>query len=139
MQNNIITPPTPAYSNPPITPEFFKPKKFFILNITLGKTTIVQTTIDVDYVVGQLVRLIIPKHNGSRQLNEKLGYVISIPSANQVEIDIDSSINIDDFISSLAPNQPQILAIGDINSGQINSYGRVNLNLHIPGSFINIS
>ena len=139
MQNNIISPPTPVYSNPPIAPEFFKPKRFFISNITLGKTTVVETIIDMDYVVGQLVRLIIPVYNGCRQLNEKSGYVISIPATNQVEIDTDSSINIDNFISSSAPDQPQILAIGNINSGQINSSGRVNLNLYIPGSFRNIS
>ena len=92
----------------------------------------------MNYVVGQLVRLIIPPSFGSRQLNETQGYVISIPSGNQVILNI-NSMNVDLFISSTATTLPQILAIGDINTGAVNSNGRSNNFTYIPGSFINIS
>src|SRR6185436_2925438 len=106
--------------------------------ITLGPTTLVTTTTDCNYVIGQLVRFIIPQANGTRQLNEHTGYVIDIPSANQVTVKIDSS-SYDLFQTSTQPTQPQILAIGNINSGNINSSGNVNLGTYVPGSFLNIS
>jgi hypothetical protein len=34
---------------------------------------------------------------------------------------------------------PQIVAVGDINSGQNMNAGILNLNTYIPGSFINVS
>lgn len=131
--------PVPAYSNVPIQPDNYAPRRFVISAITLGQTTTVTTTEDLNYVVGQLVRLIIPPSFGCRQLNEVTGYVLSIPDVDQVVISIDSSRNVDPYIASSATTQAQILAIGDINSGNINSSGRVNLNVDIPGSFINVS
>ncbi len=135
----LIFGPIPPESNPPIEPQFYQPKQFFIDDITLGQTTTVTTTINHDYVIGQLVRLLIPQANGSRQLSETQSYVIQVPASNQVVLQLDSSVNVDPFISTSAPNQPQILPIGDINSGQINSSGRINNLDYIPGSFINIS
>jgi hypothetical protein len=130
--------PIAAYNNVPIHTEYYQPKFFFISNITLGQTTTVTTTANQDYVIGQECRLIIPPTNGCRQLNEKTGFVISIPSTTQVVLDIDSSRNVDAFQTSSATTQPQILAIGDINTGAINK-GRTNNGTYIPGSFINIS
>jgi hypothetical protein len=83
--------------------------------------------------------LIIPPQNGCRQLNEAQGYVISIPESNQVVLDIDSSHNVDLFTISTARTQPQILAIGDVNTGTINATGSRNTGTYIPGGFINIS
>lgn len=131
--------PTPPYNNPPIKPQYFQPSKFFISNVSLGQTTIVTTTVNNNYVIAQLVRLLIPETSGCFQLNEKLGYVLSIPSSNQVEVGIDSSKNVNLFVSSTSPTQPQIVAVGDINSGITSSTG-VNIpSTNIPGSFINIS
>ena len=135
----LLNGPIPAFNNPPITSQYYKPKQFFISNITLGITTIVTTILNMDYVVGQLVRLLIPFSNGCRELNEVTGYVISIPSTSQVEIAIDSSRNVSQFISSLQPNQPQIVAVGDVNTGHINRFGPKHTKPKIPGSFINIS
>jgi hypothetical protein len=135
----IISYPIPAYSNVPIEPQFYQPSQFFISAIALGKTTVITTTTNVNYVVGQLVRLIIPQYFGCRQLNEKQGYVLSIPSANQIEVNINSSQNVDPYINTTYTTKPQILAIGDINNGLISSTGRVLLSTNIPGSFINIS
>ena len=131
--------PTPPYNNPPIQPQFFQPSMFFISNVVLGRTTLVTTTQDNNYVLGQLVRLIIQKTFGCVQLNESSGYVLSIPQPDQVEVSIDSSRNVDPYIASSANTQSQILAIGDINTGIISSTGRNIPTTNIPGSFINIS
>ncbi len=131
--------PTPPYNNPPIEPKFYKPKMFFISDVVLGQTTLVTTTVNNDYVIGQLVRLIIPKTFGCVQLDETSGYVLSLPQPDQVEVSIDSSQNVDPYIASSASTQSQILAIGDINTGIISSTGRNIPTTNIPGSFINIS
>jgi len=131
--------PIPPFTNLPIAPQNYNPSQFFISAITLGTSTTVTTTVNLNYVIGQLVKLIIPTQFGSRQLNEQEGYVLAIPASNQVVISIDSSKNVDAFKSSPStPTQPQILALGNINQGQINT-GRANNATNIPGSFINVS
>lgn len=142
MTGHSITGPIAPYNNVPIHIEYFKPRQFFIENITLGKTTIITTTTDHDYIIGQLVRLIIPFFSGCRQLNEVEGYVISIPADDQIEADIDSSRNVDLFVTTSNAQQPQILAIGDVNNGIIVSTGQslpINVIPGIPGAFKNIS
>jgi hypothetical protein len=136
---SVISFPIPPYSNLPINAEYYLPNFFFISEVTLGITTTVTTTEDVNFVIGQLVRLIIPTTFGCRQLNGVEGYVISIPAPNQVILSIDSSVNVDPFVSSAATTRPQILAVGDVNNGAINNSGRNNNITFIPGSFINIS
>lgn len=130
--------PIALFNNLPISSQNYNPNQFVISNITLGVQTVVTTSVNHNYVIGQLVRLIVPPAYGSRQLNETEGYVLSIPALNQVSIAIDSSQNVDTFISAGLSNLPQILAIGDINQGQINP-ARTGQNLNIPGSFINVS
>jgi hypothetical protein len=140
MLTGVISYPRPAFQNLPIHAEYYIPSRFVISNVTLGLTTIVTTTINLNYVIGQEVRLIIPPSYGCRQLNSKKGFVISIPSTNQVEIDIDSSQNVDAYIaSSDATEVAQILAIGDINTGATNFHGRNCEKTYIPGSFRDIS
>lgn len=131
--------PQSSYQNPPINPQYFQPSQFFIEDIELGQTTTITTTVDHNYVIGQLCRLLIPQYNGTYQLNEQLGYVESIPSVNEVVLNIDSSVNVGTFMSSTKPNQPQILAVGDIQNGYINSNGLQNNQTAITGSFVNIS
>lgn len=136
--SGVISFPIPPYQNVPITPQYYKPSRFVISAITLGTTTIVTTSVDHNYVVGQECRLIIPPSFGTRQLNEKRGYVISMPSTTQVELNIDS-IGFDPFILSSATTVAQILAIGDINNGYISNTGNIISNPTISGSFENIS
>ncbi len=136
---SVISYPIPAYSNLPIRADFYQPRRFVISNITLGQTTVVTTSVDHDYVIGQEVRLIIPSEFGSYQLNESFGYVLTIPALNQVEISIDSSRNVDSYIAATSNQSPQILAIGDVNTGPINYHGRISNITYIDGSFINIS
>ena len=137
MTNTVITYPIPLYANVNIVSTSYKPSQYFISAITLGYQTIVTTTVDHNYVVGQLVRLLIPNGFGSRQLNEVPGYVISIPATNQVTLDIVSS-NADPFINANLNTKAQIIAVGDVNAGNLNSNG-TTLSLSVPGSFINIS
>jgi len=140
----VISYPIPAYSNVPIKAEYYKPRRFEISGITQGITTIVTTANTQDYTLGQLVRLIIPPTFGIRQLNEKLAYVIEIISTTQVRLNVDSRF-MDPFVNSSATTRPQILAVGDINTGYVNDNGqnRVTINgdtrINIAGSFINIS
>jgi hypothetical protein len=134
----VISYPIPAFQNVPIAPQYFAPSRFVITAVTLGMTTLITTSVNHNYVINQLVRLIIPNTYGCRQLNEQTGYVISIPAANQVQLDI-NSIGIDPFVTSTQTTQPQILAVGDKNNGAINDDGRSYLKPFIPGSFRNIS
>lgn len=138
MINTVLSPPIPPYQNVPIEPQYYIPSRFFISAITLGPTTIVTTTANMNYVIGNQVRLLIPPTFGSRGLNQRTGFVISIPSPTQVELDIFSR-DLDPFILSTVPTQAQIVAIGDCNTGPINAFGRTNQITFIPGSFINIS
>lgn len=139
MSGTVISYPIPPYSNVPIEAQYYQPSRFVISAVTLGSTTTVTTSTNHNYVIGQLVRLIIPPTFGCRQLNEQTGYVLSIPASNQIELSINSSQNVDPYVASTATTVAQTFGIGDGNSGQINSSGRINLNTNIPGSYINIS
>ncbi len=139
-----FNPPKPAYSNPPIQPQYYAPNSFTIASLRIGPTTSVsmkQTFYGStnNFVVGQLVRLLIPSFYGSYQLNNQIGYVIDIPGMNQVTLDI-NSLGSNAFIPTpvYGPTLPQIVAIGDVNTGQIN-IGRTGNLIFVPGSFINIS
>lgn len=133
----VISYPIPPYSNLPIEAQFFLPSRFVISNVTLGNTTIVTTSIPHNYVVSQQVRLLIPVGFGCTQLNNAFGYVISIPSSTQVEININST-GANAYIAATSNQSPQIIAIGDVNTGPTNT-GRTNNQTFISGSFINIS
>ncbi len=135
----VISYPIPPYSNVKIEADFYQPNQFFISTITLGQTTVVTATANMNYVIGQLVRLLIPPSFGCIELNQRQSYVISIPAVNQVELGIDSLQNVSAFTSSSATTQPQIIAVGDVNSGSLNASGRIMTGTFIPGSFINIS
>jgi hypothetical protein len=139
---SAIVGPIPLYSNPPIEPQYFQPWTFAISNVALGVTTLVTLTIpsitSLNYFVGQQVRLIIPPTFGCRQLNQMLGYVLSITLPDQVEININSTMA-DAYIASSATTPAQLQVVGDINTGTINAYGRIYNGTYIPGAFINIS
>lgn len=131
--------PVPPETNPPINADYYLPKKFNISALQLGETTLVTTAQQHDYVIGQLIRLLIPPTYGCVQINGKTGYVVAIPQDDQVRVNI-NSVGSNLFIPSPAfgPTPPQIIAIGDINSGVTNT-GRSNNTTFIPGSFINVS
>ena len=131
--------PIAPESNPPINPQYYQPRRFVISNIALGTTTLVTTSVNHDYVIGQEVKLLIPFPYGSTELNQQFGNVILIPALNQVVVTINST-RASTFIPTptFGLTQAQIIAIGDVNSGQIN-LGRTGNLTFIPGSFIDIS
>lgn len=131
--------PTPPYNNPPIQPLNYKPRRFVISDVTLGQMTLVTTTLPMNYVIGQLVRLLIPKGYGCVQLNQVSGVVLSIPAPNQVLISVDSSTNVNEFLNISGTQVPQIIPVGDFNSGVISPIGPSVPSTGIPGAFINIS
>jgi len=135
---SAIVGPVAPYSNPPINPQYYKPSRFVISDISIGLTTLVTTSIKHNYSIGSEIRLLIPPGYGCRQLNERKGYVVEIPSDTQIVLDINSQF-IDPFVAASLSQSPQTLAVGDINSGIISHSGRVNPVTNIPGSFINIS
>ena len=136
----LIVGPIAPESNPPINPQYYQPSVFNISAISLGPTTTVTTTVNHNYVVGQLVRLLISQLYGAFQLNEQSAYVISIPAANQVVLNLDSTkSNVFVANPSSGSTQPQIVAVGDVNTGQINANGPSQVTTYIPGSFIDIS
>lgn len=135
----LMSGPIAPENNPPINPQFYQPRVFNIASIVNGTSTLVTTTVDHDYVIGQEVRFLISQLYSERQLNQRTGLVIAIPNTNQVVVNIDSSL-FDTFVPNTSSDttQPQIVAIGDVNSGQINT-GRTGNLTYIPGSFIDIS
>lgn len=135
----MVSGPIPPFSNLPIAAQNYQPSRFVISAIALGFTTIVTTSVNHNYVLNQLCRLIIPPTFGCRQLNESQGYVLSIPSSTQVELSINSSQNVDPFVLSSATTVAQILAIGDISNGFVSSTGVQIPSVTVPGAFINIS
>lgn len=140
----LLNGPIPPFNNPTIEPGFFEPSQFVISALSFGQITTVTTSVNHNYVVGQLVRLLIPSSYGSIQLNEKTGFVISVPTTNSVVIGINSTgtnpfIASPTFLPFQSRTQPQIVAAGNQNSGQLNASGRSSVGTFIPGSFINIS
>lgn len=133
----VISYPIPAYSNLPIKSQFYEPSRFVISAISMGFTTTITTSIDHNFSIGNLVRILIPPGDGATDLNNSSGYVLSIPASNQVVVGIDST-GINAFTDSNTQQSAQIMAIGDINSGATNT-GRTDNQTYINGSFINIS
>lgn len=138
-----ITGPIALYNNVPPEPQFYTPWRFVISAISLGVTTTVTMVIpaitDLTYIVGQLVRLIVPPTFGCRQLNGQEAYVIGVNLPNQVILNLNTSQNIDPYIASSATTPAQILAIGDISTGAINNNGTQNQTTYVIGAFINVS
>ena len=213
--------PVAPYSNVPIAPQNFQPSQFVITGIVFGTTTIFTLAnstngVAPNYVVGQQVRVLIPALFGASQLNLQVGFILSLPTPNSVEVGINSviadpfiampfvagisgasnanpcvltvnkifptglsvtisgvvgmtqlngntytivknysnlnmAINVDSTlfgiylsggIATLTTNPttlPQIVAMGDISSGQINTSVSMSSGTLIPGSFQNIS
>lgn len=142
MTNPYSIGPNAPFRNPPINAEYYEPSRFVITAISEGINTVITTQIAHNYVIGQEIRLLIPVWWGAYQLNKETGFVINIPSPTQVTVGIDS-VGISPFAlsnpSPQYPQQPQIIAIGDLNTGNINANGQLNYGLAIPGSFQNIS
>ena len=134
----LIFGPIAPENNPPINPQYYLPSVFDITALSLGNNTTITTSENHNYVIGQVIRLLIPQSYGAFQLNGLQGNVIAIPALNQVTVNIVST-QANAFQIGNTTTPAQIIAIGDVNSGPINSQGRTNNGTFIPGSFIDIS
>lgn len=115
-------------------PDLYFPGSSIISAITTGATTTIKTTDQHDYQVGQQVAFHIPNIWGTTQLNELpnaslpgspiTAYVISVTDAQTVVVNINST-----GYTAFVPNQvfsttsgksfPQIVAVGDVNTGGV--------------------
>ena len=126
--------PTGAFMKQVLYPYLYFPGTSFISAITTGTTTTIDTTDAHNFVVGQEVAFRIPTIWGTTQLNSLpntttpgspiYGYVISVTDYNTVVVNIDSTnftaFNSNQLFASF-PGEffPQILAVGDVNTGGV--------------------
>lgn len=115
-------------------PYLYFPGETVISAITLGTTTTIDTTSAHNFVVGQEVAFRIPSDWGTTQLNSLpnpptpgspvYGFVIAVTDYNTVVVNIDSSAytaftsNVS-FAGAAGRSLPQIVAVGDVNTGGV--------------------
>jgi len=115
-------------------PYLYFPGVAFISAITLGATTTIDTAEAHNFVVGQEVAFRIPSQWGTVELNSlpnlltpgapAYGYVIAVTDYNTVVVSIDSSaytaFNSNQTVASVPGlSFPQIVAVGDVNTGGV--------------------
>lgn len=132
----IVTYPTPPFTNPPIQPQFYVPNYFVISDITPGLRTLVTTTSTYNFFLGQLVRFLISQDSGTRELNNVTALIDELVSPTEFYVRLELTNSTPFVFDSNSPSY--VLAIGDNNSGAINS-NRQQQQLFIDGSFRNIS
>lgn len=126
--------PTGAFVKKVLYPYLYVPGVSFISAITTGTTTTIDTTHAHNLVVGQEVAFRIPTAWGTTQLNSLpnvtipgspiYGYVVSVTDYNTVIVSFNSTsytaFNSNQPIASVAGEQfPQMVAIGDVNTGGV--------------------
>ena len=109
-----------------------------ITAVTTGTATEITTSQDHAFVVGNLVQFFIPSDYGMTELNKRKGFVISVPSDTEIEVDLDSR-SFTPFSVPASPTQPaQVLSAGDQNYGDLSPGGTPVIPQTVPGSFINV-
>lgn len=112
-------------------PYLYFPGTAVISAITLGNTTIIDTTSAHNFVVGQEVAFRIPNQWGTVELNSLpntlvpgspvYGYVVAVTDYNTVVVNINSSamtaFNVNQAFNVIGLSYPQIVAVGDVNTG----------------------
>ncbi len=132
-------------------PYLYFPGTTFISAITLGTTTTIDTTDAHNFVVGQEVAFRIPSAWGTTQLNSLpnittpgspiYAYVIAVTDYNTVVVNFDSSaytaFNSNPTVASVPGlSYPQIVAVGDVNTGGVQV--SANSALYPPPYFVPI-
>lgn len=141
MVNPVFLGPIAPERNPPIEPQWYSPRVVEIESITPISqfVTEIETSEANLFVVGQTVRFVIAQNCGVRGLSEQQAYITQIIDDTHFYVAFDVT-NMNSFNPAGNTNQPSyVCPIGDINSGPINSNGRINNILFIDGSFINVS
>jgi hypothetical protein len=129
--------PAGAFARKVLFPFLYAPGVSEISAITLGTTTTVVTTAPHNLVVGSEVAFRIPSAWGTIQLNSLpnvnipgspiYGYVISVTNSTTVVVNINSSAftafnSNPTFAATPGLTPPQILAVGDVNTGGLPIY-----------------
>lgn len=130
--------PSGAFVKQVLFPYLYAPGASFITSLSLGSTTTVVTTSPHNLVVGSEVAFRIPSVWGTVQLNSAMnvrrpgsplyGYVSSVINSTSVVVRINSN-NFTPFNSNIAVTAvhglsfPQMIAVGDINTGSSNYSG----------------
>ena len=132
-------------------PYLYFPGTTFISAITLGTTTTIDTTDAHNFVVGQEVAFRIPSQWGTVELNSLpnvlipgspiYAYVIAVTDYNTVVVNFDSSaytaFNSNQTVASVPGlSYPQIVAVGDVNTGGVQV--SANSKLYPPPYFVPI-
>ena len=132
-------------------PYLYFPGQSFISAVTLGTTTTIDTTDAHNFVVGQEVAFRIPSQWGTTQLNSLpntttpgspiYAYVIAVTDYNTVVVNFDSSaytaFNSNQTVASVPGlSYPQIVAVGDVNTGGVQV--SANSALYPPPYFVPI-
>lgn len=110
-----------------------------ITNVIRGQETIITTSVDHGFVVGNTVTFQIPKQWVIRQLNGLTGTVLAI-TQDTITVNIDSS-EFDVFSTPIVTlpiviDPAQVLPVGDSNTGYLFVAG-TEPPLQIPGTFRN--
>lgn len=113
-------------------PHLYFPGNTFVSGITTGTTTTIDTASAHNFVVGQEVALRVPSAWGTTELNSLpntsipgspvYGYVVSVTDYNTVVLNINSTgytaFTSNPTVASVPGlSYPQIVAVGDVNSG----------------------
>ena len=132
--------PTGAFVKKVLYPFLYSPEVSFITAVSTGSTTVVSTTAPHNLVLGQSVAFRIPSAWGITQLNSLpnilipgqpvYGFVSVVNSSTQVTVAINSSAYTA-YTSNVAVasvpglTPPQMLAVGDVNTGGVAYSGSV--------------
>jgi len=123
-----------AFFKKVLYPYLYFPGVNFISAITTGTTTTIDTTTAHNFVVGQEVAFRVPTQYGTVELNSLpnqtipgspiYGYVIAVTDYNTVIVNVDSTAytafdSNQSFTSFVGLSFPQIVAVGDINTGGV--------------------
>lgn len=126
--------PTGAFVKKVLYPYLYAPGVNVITAITTGTTTTIDTTSAHNFVVGQEVAFRIPSVWGTTQLNSLpnttipgspiYGYVVSVTDYNTVVVNINSTgytaYTSNQTVASVPGlDWPQIVAVGDVNTGGV--------------------
>ena len=101
----------------------YQPAMRIINALTLAENATVTTSFDHDYLVGLIVRLLIPSEFGMIQANNLVGTIISVPGSGSFVVDIDTR-GFDAFVlaSSAVPlpwyinDYATVVPVGEVNS-----------------------
>lgn len=89
--SGFVAPATAVKARKLLVPQLIEPRSRAIVDLTLGASTTVKTSVDHGYAVGQYITLVLPSEFGSSEISGQSGRISAISSANEFVVEIDSS------------------------------------------------